>query len=98
MVTAFRGLSANKDGENSFHHCESPVKLMQTCLCAGNTLQRRFNRSVRAVNYVLACLSASKGRGSSSHHCGGPVKLLYTSLIMCGKHPKNAVLPAQEVL
>ena len=41
-------LSARKDGESSVHHCGGPVKLVQTCLCAGNTLQRRFHRRCEA--------------------------------------------------
>ena len=30
-------LSAKKDSESSFHHCEGPVKLVQACVCAGMT-------------------------------------------------------------
>ena len=37
-------LSARKDGDLSFHHCGSPVKLVQACLCAGNTLICRLHR------------------------------------------------------
>ena len=36
-------LSARKDGERSFLHCGIPVKLLQTCLCAVNTLKSRLN-------------------------------------------------------
>ena len=32
------GLSARKDGESSFLQCGGPVKLVQTCFCAENTL------------------------------------------------------------
>ena len=67
-------LSSRKDVESSFHHCGSPVKLVQACLCAVNTLQRRFNRRRGAVKQVKACLSARKDRESSFHHCGGPMK------------------------
>ena len=35
-------LSARKDGESSFHHCGGPVKLVQTCLYAGNTQNTVF--------------------------------------------------------
>ena len=56
------------------------MKLVQSCLCAGNTLQRRFNHRRGAVNHVLACLSASKDRESSFDLCGGPVKLVKASL------------------
>ena len=69
-------LSASKEGESIFHHCGGPVKVVQTSLCTGNTLQCRFNRSVRAVKDVQACLSASKDRGSSFGHYGCPVKLV----------------------
>ena len=67
-------LSARKDVESSFHNCGSPVKLVQACLCAGNTLQRRFNRRRGAVKHVQACLSATKDLESSFHHCGDPVQ------------------------
>ena len=30
-------LSAGEDGENCFHHCGRPVRLMQACLCEGKT-------------------------------------------------------------
>ena len=52
-------LSASKDGESSFHYCRSPVKLVQACLWAGNTLQRHSNRLGCAVKHVEDCLSAS---------------------------------------
>ena len=29
-------LSAREDGGSSFHHCGSPLRLVQTCLGAGN--------------------------------------------------------------
>ena len=73
-------LSARKDGESSFLHCGGPVKLVQTCLCVGNTLQRRFHRRGGAVKHVQACLSSRKDGESSFHHCGGPVKLVQTCL------------------
>ena len=28
--------SATEDRESNFHRCGSPVRLVQTCLCAGN--------------------------------------------------------------
>ena len=74
----------SKDGESSFHHCGSPMKLVQVCLCAGNTLQRGFNRRRGTVKHVLACLSARKDRESRFQHCGGRA-----SLFMCGKHPQR---------
>ena len=51
------------------------MEMVQTCLCAGNTLQRRFNRQGSAVKEVLACLSVRKDGESSFLHCGSPVKL-----------------------
>ena len=30
-------LSAREDRESSFHHCGSPVMLVQVCLCTGKT-------------------------------------------------------------
>ena len=57
------------------------MKLVQTCLCTGNTLQRRFHLR-GAVKHVQACLSSRKDGESSFHHCGGPVKLVQTCLGM----------------
>ena len=30
-------LSATEDRESGFHHCGSPVRLVQGCLCVGKT-------------------------------------------------------------
>ena len=73
-------LCANNARENSLYDCGGPVKLMPACLCAENTLQRRFNRREVAVKHVQACLSARKDLESSFHHCGGPVKLVQACL------------------
>ena len=35
---------ARKHQETSFHICGAPVKLVQACVYAANTLHRRFNR------------------------------------------------------
>ena len=67
------GLSARKDLESSFHHCGSPMKLVQACLNAGKVC---FKRRGSAMKHVQACLSARKDLESSFNHCGGPVKLL----------------------
>ena len=48
-------LIARNEREISFHHCRGPVKLVEACLCVGNTLQRRFNRR--------------GDQESSFHHC-----------------------------
>ena len=40
-VQAF--ISARKDVESSFHDCGGPVKLVQACLCAENTLNAVLN-------------------------------------------------------
>ena len=74
-------LSASKNGENSFHYCGSPVKLVQACLWAGNTLQRHLNRRGGAVKNVQACLNVRKDLESSFHHCGGPVKPVQACLL-----------------
>ena len=72
-------LSASKDGESSFHHCGSPVKLVQACLCARNTLQRRFNRRGGAVKQ--GCSSAREDGEISFHYCGSlVVKLVQACL------------------
>ena len=73
-------LSASKHVESSFHHCGSPVKLVQACLFARNTLQRRFNHRRGAVEHVQTCLSARKDVESSFHHFEGPVKLVEACL------------------
>ena len=73
-------LSASKDGESCFHYCGRPVKLVQACLWAVNTLQRRFKRRVCAVKHVQACLSANKDGEISVHYCGSHVKLVQACL------------------
>ena len=73
-------LSDSKDGESSFHYCGSPVKLVQACLWAGNTLQRHLNRRRGAAKHLQASLSARNVRESSIHHCGGPVNLVQACL------------------
>ena len=45
-------LIATEDRQSSFHHCGGPAKLLQACLCAGNTLQSRFNRRGVVVKHV----------------------------------------------
>ena len=80
--------SASKDRESSFHHYGDPVKLVQACLCAENTLQRRFNRRGGGVKQVQVCLSASKDGESSFHQCGGPVKFEQTCLCT-GETPQH---------
>ena len=45
--------------------------MVQTCLCAGNNLQRRFHRRGGAVKHVQACLNARKDGESGIHNCGG---------------------------
>ena len=62
-------LSADRDREIIFYHCEGPVQLVQTCLCAVNTLQRRFNRRWGIVKHVQASLCARKDGESSFHKC-----------------------------
>ena len=46
-------LCASTDQESSFPHCGGPVKLVQACFCAENTLQRRF-RHQGVVKHVQA--------------------------------------------
>ena len=58
-----------------FHHCGSPVKLVQACICVGSTLQRHFHRRGGAVKHVQAFLSTRKDGEISFLHCGSPVKL-----------------------
>ena len=83
-------LSANKHWQSSFLHCGGFVKLVEACLCVGNTLQSRFKPGGSAVKYVQACLSSSKNRVSSFHHCGGPVKLVQPS-IWAGNIPQRRI-------
>ena len=83
--------SANKDWESSFHHCGGPLQMVQTCLCAGNTLQRRFNRRGGVVKHVQACLRARKDGESSFHNCAGGA-----SLFICGKHHTTPFSPRRR--
>ena len=71
-------LCARKDGDLSFHNCGGHVKLVQTCLYAGNTLQSRLNRRGGVVKHVQASSSARKVGQISFVHCRGPVKLVQT--------------------
>ena len=71
-------LGVSADQESSFHHCGSPVNIVQASLCAENTLQRRPGS---AVKHVQACLSVSKDRESSFHCCVSTVKLVQSSLL-----------------
>ena len=82
-------VSASKDGESSFHHCGSPVKLVHVCLCAGNILQCGFNRRRGAVKLVQASLSARKDLESSLYHCGGPVQWCSRAGAHWGTYPSN---------
>ena len=54
------------------------MKLVQTCLCAVNALQRRFHRR-GAVKHVQACLSARKDPMGKSCEAGA-------DLFRCGNH------------
>ena len=44
------------------------MKLVEACLYAEGTLQRRFNRRGGAVKQLQSCLSARKDVESSFHH------------------------------
>ena len=37
MKHVYACVKAMEDVERSFHHCGSPVRLVQACLCAGKT-------------------------------------------------------------
>ena len=79
-------LIARKEREISLYHCLGPVKLVQACLCAGRTLQHRFNRRGGALKHVQAFLSASKDRENSFHHAPSMSCEARASLFMCGKY------------
>ena len=72
------------------------MKLVQACLYAENTLQRRFNRRGRAVKHVQAYLSASKHGESTFHHCGGPLKLVQACF--CAGNTLQRRFTADEML
>ena len=72
--------STREDRESSFHHCGSPVRLVQACLYAGKTCYRRLNLRGGAVKHVQACLSAIVDPESSFLRCGGPVSLVQACL------------------
>ena len=58
-------LSARDDRESSFDRCGGLVRLVQACLCPGNTLYHRVNLGGGALKQVVACLSARDDRESS---------------------------------
>ena len=45
------------------------MKLVEACLCAGATLQRRFNGRGDVGKHVQACGSAIKDGEISFHYC-----------------------------
>ena len=49
-------LSASKDRESSFHHCGSPVKLVQTWLSTRKELESCFHLCGGSVMHVQGCL------------------------------------------
>ena len=49
------------------------MQLVQTCLCAGNTLQRRFNCQGGAVKHVQACLTSVAGKTEKAVFTTGEV-------------------------
>ena len=57
--------TTREDRESSFHHCGSPVRLVQARLCAGKTRQSRFILRGGDVKQVQSCLSASLFAGCS---------------------------------
>ena len=69
-------LSAREDRGRCFHRCGCSVRLVQACLCEGETSQCRFKLRRGAVKLGLVCLSAREDRESSFHHSGGPVNLM----------------------
>ena len=68
------------------------MKLVQTCLCVGNTLQRRFHRRGSAVKHVQACLSARKDQFSPM----GKSCEAGTSLFICAKHRTSPFSPSRR--
>ena len=67
-------LSTKKDGESSFLHCVSLVKLEQDCLCVGSSFQRRIHRRGVAVKLVPTCLCAENILKNIFKRGGGAVK------------------------
>ena len=57
-----------------FHHCGSPLKLMQTCLSAKKDLESSFHHYWDSVKLVQASLSTRKNLESRFNHCLRPVK------------------------
>ena len=49
--------SAREDRESCFHHCRSPLSVVQACSCARKT---RFNLRGGAVEHLQACLLPEK--------------------------------------
>ena len=56
------------------------MKVVQACLCGGNTIPRHFRRRKWAVKNVQPSLSARNDGESNFHHCGGLVKVVEACL------------------
>ena len=89
-------LSAKEDRKSSFHHCGGHVMLVQACLNAGKTCQRRFNLQGSAVKHVQACLSSIEERESNFPRCESAVSLVQACLY--AGQPDNTVLTSEGVL
>ena len=85
--------SSRKDVESRFHHCGSPVKLVQACSYARNTIQRRFHRR---RGHVQACGSANED--GKTVFTTEEVLCSWCKPVYMRETPYNAVLTAEEVL
>ena len=73
----------------------TPLQMVQTYLCAGNTLQLRLNRRGSVVKHVEACLSARKDRGDLSFQMWRSCET-GANLFVCGKHPTTPFSPPRR--
>ena len=64
-------LRATEDGECSFHHSGSLVKLVQACLSAGKVRLSHVNHCRGLVKLVEAHFSVRKDRECNFQHSGG---------------------------
>ena len=69
-------LKCQKRSRKQFAQLCGPVKLVLACVCAANTLQRRFDGQAGVLKHVQVSLCPNTHRESNLHHCGGTVKLV----------------------
>ena len=83
-----------EDRESNFHHCGSPVRLVQTCLCAGNADNSVLTRYCEARADLFKCLRRLRKQFSPLWKACG----VGSSLFMCVNDLRTPFLTAERVL